>query len=118
MNKDSEEFVSQIRKAIEATFKKAPGYETAKIEFYLGKKPKDYKEVKVEKNIKAYINMNEYTDKGTQFWVHLYIPGEQNCFTCTFIDENMSEELRGTLVSSQILPDVHKSLVLTTITKE
>ena len=119
MNKDSEEVVSQIRKAIEATFKKAPRYEKTKIEFceerIVYKHNRHY--VSIDNNIKVCIRVEQKLDEQTKFWVKLVIPGVQNYFTCLFIDTEIGKELEGYKVSSKNI-NIFESEVLTIITKE
>ena len=125
MNKNSEKFVSQIQKAIEEIFKKAPRYEKTKIEFYGDGGMKsdhgmryhhDSHYVSIENNIKVGISIIQELDKQTQFSVKLVIPGVQNYFTCLFIDNELGKELEGCRVSSEA-DKVFKSCVYTMITR-
>ena len=120
MNKDSEEFVSRIRKAIEATFKKAPRYEKTEIEFCEGeivyKHDRNYETL--DNHIKVWIRMKQELGEQTEFWVKLVIPGKQNYFTCLFIDNELGKELEGCKVSSETGGVMRKSVVNTTIIKE
>lgn len=105
------EFVTELKKAIEAAFKKNPSFEMRKIIFHEGEGPVRGKE---SENIEVYIRRNEDYD-GLQYFMKVYVP-EYQASAVIYLSETLREKIENAYVSSERRADIHKNLILTTVT--
>ena len=108
------EFVTKLKNAIEAAFKKDPAFEKRKIEFREGE-TEHVTKLKSE-NIVVCIGESKITMPDTQYVIHTYVP-EYQLSAAIYISEAISEKIEEVMVSSDWRPDIHGNLVITVVTK-
>jgi len=110
----SEQFVTKLKQAIEAAFKKDSAFEKMKIKFHEGAEPKGGVE---SKDIEVYIRENTECEPGFQYYIMLYVPAWQGVASI-YISETIEKKNKNVLVSSCWRADIHKNLIITTVTRK